>query len=172
MTEMEIRPRRKTSRLKGYNYRTKGAYLATICTQNRECRFGRIENGVMQLNGLGRIVEECIQGIPQHFPMVDVMAHVVMPNHVHLLLGLGLHDEDVGCPVIKYSLGEIINVFKGSVRRIYGSPVWQTRFYDHVIRGASDLLDTKERIKNNPAKWEEDKFFVGDELRGKDAEPL
>jgi hypothetical protein len=46
---------RRSIRLKGYNYSQAGAYFITICCQDKECRFGIIENGEMILNEFGMI---------------------------------------------------------------------------------------------------------------------
>jgi len=78
--------RRRSIRLSGYDYSQPGAYFVTICTLNRACLFGDIVNGVMQLNPIGRMVQECWRAIPQHFPHVVLDAFVVMPNHVHGIL--------------------------------------------------------------------------------------
>lgn len=41
--------RRRSIRLKQYDYTQTGAYFVTACTQNRECFFGEIVDGVMRL---------------------------------------------------------------------------------------------------------------------------
>ncbi len=38
---------RRSIRLKGYDYSQAGMYFITICCQDRECRFGKIENDEM-----------------------------------------------------------------------------------------------------------------------------
>ena len=38
---MEL-PKRKPTRLKGYDYSQNGAYFVTICTHNRKCILGNI----------------------------------------------------------------------------------------------------------------------------------
>ncbi len=43
---MEL-PKRKSIRLKGYDYSRNGAYFVTICTHNCECLFGEIFVGHM-----------------------------------------------------------------------------------------------------------------------------
>ena len=78
--------RRRSIRLPGYDYSQPGAYFVTICTLNRACLFGDIVNGVMRLNPMGCMVQECWMAIPQHFPHVVLDAFVVMPNHVHGIL--------------------------------------------------------------------------------------
>jgi hypothetical protein len=49
----------------------------------RECLFGKVEEGTMCVNALGRIAQEYWDDIPVHFENVNVDVFVVMPNHVH-----------------------------------------------------------------------------------------
>ena len=74
---------RRSIRLSGYDYSKNGAYLATICTRNRERLFGDIQGGNMILNDVGRIAQQCWHEIPRHYPHVSLGAFVVMPNHIH-----------------------------------------------------------------------------------------
>ncbi|XPS90233.1 uncharacterized protein Dvar_82520 [Desulfosarcina variabilis str. Montpellier] len=37
-------PHRRSIRLKGHDYSQKGYYFVTICTQNKICLFGQVEN--------------------------------------------------------------------------------------------------------------------------------
>ncbi len=66
-----------------WDYGWNAAYFVTICTKNRECWFGKISDGVMALSAIGHIANSCWHEIPNHFPFVELGAHVVMPNHVH-----------------------------------------------------------------------------------------
>src|SRR5690606_23286777 len=36
---------------------------------------------------------------------------------------------------------------------------WQSRFHDHIIRNDESFQRISEYIKNNPANWQEDKFY-------------
>jgi REP element-mobilizing transposase RayT len=74
---------RKSVRLRGYDYSQAGAYFVTIVTHRRDCLFGEILGEEMVFNDFGRIADECWRAIPEHFPNVELGAHVVMPNHVH-----------------------------------------------------------------------------------------
>ncbi|MCZ8217063.1 MAG: hypothetical protein O9262_12525, partial [Cyclobacteriaceae bacterium] len=38
---------------------------------------------------------------------------------------------------------------------------WQSLFYDHIIRSAEAYHRISNYIKSNPAKWVEDRFFLG-----------
>ena len=42
------------------------------------------------------------------------------------------------------------------LRDALGNPVWQTRFYDHIIRDEESFENIREYIKNNPANWDRD----------------
>ena len=82
-------PRRRATRLRGYDYSQLGAYFVTVCIQHREYLLGTISDGKMRLNEIGQIVVECLSYIPQHFPDVDLDAYVVMPNHIHGIIAWG-----------------------------------------------------------------------------------
>ena len=53
--------RRRTIRLKEYDYSQPGAYFVTICTYNRECLFGSMLDGEMIVNENGKIVDSKIK---------------------------------------------------------------------------------------------------------------
>ena len=60
---------RASIRLRDFDYSSAGAYFVTICTIQRECLFGEMEEGVLQMSDVGRMVEKCWVGMPNHFPM-------------------------------------------------------------------------------------------------------
>ncbi|MEM7772159.1 MAG: transposase [Cyanobacteria bacterium P01_E01_bin.6] len=82
------RHRRRSIRLKGYDYKAPGAYFITICTHQRERLFGEVVDGEMQLNRLGERVHACWLQLPNHFSRLQLDAYVVMPNHIHGILML------------------------------------------------------------------------------------
>lgn len=73
--------KRRSVRLKNYDYSQEGLYFVTICCQDKEHFFGKIENGKMILNPIGKIVKQCWEEIPKHFPNVALHSFVIMPNH-------------------------------------------------------------------------------------------
>ncbi len=80
--------RRRSLRLKGYDYSQEGAYFITICTHNRKCLLGEVIDNEVRLNDWGRIVEsEWLQTAILR-PYVSLDAYVVMPNHFHAILFL------------------------------------------------------------------------------------
>jgi len=76
----------ESSRLQNWDYGWNGAYFVTICTQDKICYFGEINNCTTQFSEIGEIANKYWQDIPFHFPYVFLDAFVVMPNHVHGVL--------------------------------------------------------------------------------------
>ena len=74
---------RRSIRLQEYDYRGAGVYFVTLCALQHECLFGEIADGTMSLNDSGLVVNEYWQGIPTHFPHVEMDTFAIMPNHFH-----------------------------------------------------------------------------------------
>ena len=77
---------RRSLRLKGHSYIEGGAYFITVCTYWRRCILGEIRDDEMHLNDLGVAVAQAWRATPDHFPLVQNDAFVVMPNHIHGLI--------------------------------------------------------------------------------------
>ena len=83
MTINPARHRRRSIRLRGYDYSQIGAYFVTICAHNWVCLFGDIEDGEMRLSDAGRVVGATWEGLPSYNPGVALDVFVIMPNHFH-----------------------------------------------------------------------------------------
>ena len=78
---------RRSIRLKGYDYSRSGLYFITLCVVDRICVFGNIVNGKMQLNDIGRLVEEeWLNTINIRKGDVRLHNYIVMPNHFHAII--------------------------------------------------------------------------------------
>ncbi len=77
---------RRSIRLSGYDYARRGAYFVTVCSHRRECVFGDILDGVVQLNEWGRIAREEWLRTKSVQPNVQLDVFVLMPNHFHGIL--------------------------------------------------------------------------------------
>ncbi len=88
-----LQHRRRSIRLKGYDYAQPGAYFVTIVTHSRQCLLGDIEAGEMRLTDVGQIVAACWQAIPNHFARARLDLFVVMPNHLHGIITIGIDDS-------------------------------------------------------------------------------
>lgn len=92
--------RRKSIRLKGYDYSQAGMYFITICCQNKECLFGEIFNYEILLNDAGHMINKWYAELENKFPDIKCNIHIIMPNHFHCILinsGIGNPEtESVG----------------------------------------------------------------------------
>ena len=89
--------RRRTVRLKDFDYAQPGGYFITVCTQDRRCLWGSVHAGDVWLNEIGRIAEKCWKDIPAHFPNVRMDTFCVMPNHLHGILLFGDKGRGTTC---------------------------------------------------------------------------
>ena len=153
------RPDRKTIRLQGFDYTSKGLYHVTICTKDSVPLFGDIQDAEMVYTDIGLIALEEMEVLGSRYAGVRVVEHVIMPNHVHMLISIdaGAHVSGTGSPNRAPTLGQIVGAYKAGVTRRAGGPIWQSRYYEHIVRGENDLWDTVQYIRNNPLKWQFDK---------------
>lgn len=73
-------------RAQWWDYGWNGAYFITICTQDREHYFGKIQKNKMVLSEVGIIADILWHQIPIHHKNVELGDFVVMPNHIHGIL--------------------------------------------------------------------------------------
>ena len=70
--------KRKSPRLKEYDYSQNGAYFVTICTQGR-CNLFGLEP---ELTPMGKIAKEQIELLKNRYDEITIDKYVVMPNHI------------------------------------------------------------------------------------------
>lgn len=87
---------RRPIRLKNFNYALPNDYFITICTQNMQHYFGKVENEKMVLNGAGQSIEKWWGSLKNKFFGIQLDEYVVMPNHFHGIVIVGA-DTQV-CP--------------------------------------------------------------------------
>ena len=176
---------RRSIRLQGCDYSQAGAYFVTISIQGRACLFGDIENGEMVLNEYGCAVRDEWLKTAEIRAEIQTGEFVVMPNHIHGILVIGMGTAVMGSGTarrarteytarraptterfgqpIAGSLPTIVRAFKSAatkrineIRQSPGVPVWQRNYYEHVIRNDTDYRQIAEYISDNPRLWEED----------------
>ncbi len=162
--------KRKSIRLKTFNYSQVGAYYITLCSLNRTCLFGEICDDQVTLSPFGKIVFYEWLNTPILRPNIQLDEFIVMPNHSH---GIIIINETCR-GVLQYAptnmfrsplqtVGAIVRGFKSAVtnkinilRKSPGQPVWQRNYFEHIIRDDSDMERIREYIYNNPKNWETD----------------
>ena len=157
--KMNDLPKRKLIRLPEYDYSQNNYYFVTICTHNKKHLFGMGEH----VTAYGLCAEKHLHRINSFFPCVRVDKYVVMPNHIHAIIAIEQNPaaRKNACPTP--TLGTVIGNYKAAVsREIHridpNQIVWQTRYYDHVIRNQQDYEAVWQYIDENPLKWELDEY--------------
>ena len=164
-------PKRKHPRLEHYDYSTAGAYFITICTQGRRCLLSRIVGrglapAEIQYTAYGRIAQEQLLLLEERYPSLKVDQYVIMPNHIHAILLLA---ETAGAS-LRPTIMDIVCAYKSLTTRQCkkAQPIeklFQSSFYEHVIRGREDYNEIAEYIVNNPNQWELDKLYSKETLQ-------
>jgi putative transposase len=66
-------------------------------------------------------------------------------------------------PMLSDNISRIIRWYKGrctfEMRKINPNFGWHPRFHDHIIRNSESFERIQNYIEENPARWEEDKFY-------------
>ena len=161
------RTERKPLRLQAYDYATPGAYFVTICTHKKRKILSKIVGQGLapaesRLSDSGEIVKRQLLFLKDRYPSIKIDKYIIMPNHVHAIIMIEVQAAGASpCP----TLSDVICAFKSLSAREYkkyypNDRLWQTSYYDHVIRGEKDYLEIWSYIDGNPDKWLEDRFYV------------
>ncbi len=165
-------PKRKPTRLQGYDYSQNGAYFITICTHDRKCVFwenhaGAInESTEIKINEYGKIAEQIIERLPDRY-YITIPKYVIMPNHIHMIIEITENEKHQENKEIRHyrsvtdkAVGYLkMNVSK-KMHNTYPGKIWQRSYHDHIIRGDSDYKKIWEYIDTNPIKWKLDCFYT------------
>ena len=132
----------------------------------------------MQLSQISKIAQQYWSEIPQHSKYTYLDEYVIMPNHVHGIIIINNPNNpsrgvpwnaptvdgewDLSQTMSKLSpksgsLSVIIRSYKSSVTRWSrrnGDDIflWQSRFYENIIRDEKSLNNIRRYIIDNPAK--------------------
>ncbi len=173
--------RSESHRLFNWDYSKDSIYFITFCTQEREYLFGKIINGIIELNDFGRIIEKEIIKSSEIRRNMLFHTSVIMPNHVHFLIEI-ITDTDSNkynseiqnnnhpdTHVSAYlqrkpnSISSFVSGFKSTTakqinmkRNTPFQRVWQNNYHDHVVRNEKSFFHIYEYIENNPLHWNED----------------
>ena len=160
-------PVRKSHRLKNWDYSQYGYYYVTICTQDKRkllCDIlGNELETQMYPTAIGQIVRENWEALSRIYPNVKTDYFCVMPNHIH---GILILEQQIGQS--QASLSQIVRGFKSVTTRAYNrlvpetekNTLWQSSYYDTVIRDDAMLKNIRNYIFGNPSKWLEDELYI------------
>ena len=111
-------------------------YFVTVCTKNRR--------KLLANKTVHQALINCGQsGIQRGYALGR---YVIMPNHIHLFVS-GTDDFDLG----RWIRG-LKRVVAAAVSG--GRSIWQTGFFDHVIRNSESYSQKWEYVRDNPVRAE------------------
>ena len=118
---MDKFPKRKSTRLKNYDYSDNGVYFITVCSKDRNNIFGKYNNTIVgeglapsrykykiKLTNLGQIIDNPWNDLPDKFDNIQLDQYIIMPNHIHSIL---IIDKRTGASPVP-TLQDIIGSFK------------------------------------------------------------
>ena len=159
---MEL-PERKHPRLKDYDYSQDGYYYVTIHTATPQICLSTVGQGlapadaVVRLTEAGRIVQKQLFLLETRFPFVRIDKYVIMPTHVHAIL---VFSGMTAGASPRPTLMDVIGAYKSLTTRecnciaqTPGRRLFQTSFYDTVLRNEQAYRECWQYIENNPLKW-------------------
>jgi len=167
-TKAEL-PKRKSTRLKDFDYSSEGAYFVTICVRDRKQILSRVVElkgtavgeGLAppeyktQLTSCGKIAQEQLLLLEERYPSVTIEDYIIMPDHIHAIIFL--HEKTGGASPSPTS-DDVICAFKSLTARICKQPygiekIFQRSYADHIVRDKDDYETRKKYIYENPMRW-------------------
>ncbi|MDY6017849.1 MAG: transposase [Oscillospiraceae bacterium] len=183
MNENELLPERKLHRLKSWDYSQNGYYFITVCTKDKRALLAKVGNAVpgvpknslnLHLTPIGKIVKTAWEGISKIDDNIKTDLFCIMPNHIHGIIIIENQEYDVSEAERRgrRSLQDIVRGFKSVSTREYNKIVpeseknklWQSSFYDEIIRNDQMLYEARKYIKYNHLKHYSGRLFKGNDL--------
>ena len=150
--------KRKQIHLKGFNYSShEHVFFLTICTADKQPSFSdsKVSDLIVKELEYRRTNQE-----------IKLFCYCIMPDHLHLLISLNENYIRREGAFRERTLQDWVSAFKRYTARTAGQrfeirPLWQSNFYDHVVRRGESLVEICSYILNNPVRrgmvssWEE-----------------
>ena len=160
-------PKRKHPRLDTFDYSSAGAYFVTICTQDRRCVLSDITTesshspANVKYTNYGFLAEQQLLTLKERFPFLDIYNYVIMPNHIHIVF---VFHRQSGESDVKEALTDVICAYKSLTAKAcremgFSGKLFQTSFYEHIIRNYDEYKEIAEYIENNPINWYYDELY-------------
>lgn len=146
------RPERKWVRMHRCAYDA-GVFFVTICCcYGRKRFFGYVADGKMHHNELGGIADKTLLDMGRFHKGIHVTDRIVMPDHVHFIVNIERStSQNLAMTVGEYkSMISKIWLDRCKERNIVAGHLWQSGFYEHIIRDSEDYEAIRTYIYNNP----------------------
>lgn len=176
-TVSDVLPKRKLHRLKSWDYSSNGYYFITICTKDKKNLLANVGNAVPgvppELTPIGKAIERAWNRINDVDSNFKTDYFRIMPNHIHGIIIIENQEADVSDAERRgrRSLPDIVRGFKSATTREYNKLVpekdrnklWQSSFYDEIIKNEQMLFEARKYIEFNHLKHYNGILFKGHE---------
>jgi putative transposase len=133
-TRMPNRP----GRFREFDYVGLHTYFLTICTESRQRAFADIEFGKWAAAQLLR------QASARAF---EVTAYSLMPDHAHLVLQGKTDESNLKSLILSWNTRTAYEWRMAKAQRL-----WQSGYYDHVLREGENVLAVARYVLMNPVR--------------------
>jgi putative transposase len=131
-----------------------GDYHIVLLTRRRRHTLGKVLGGVFTPSEYGEFVEESLLTMIRASPGLKLFEYALMPNHVHIAMGLA----GVGPTVSAW-----VNAFESrATRRGRNAGAWTSEespwaegMWCERITDSQQMRVTRAYIRNNPIRWTE-----------------
>jgi REP element-mobilizing transposase RayT len=176
---------RQSIRLRGWDYTTPGGYFITICTHRRENLFENPRLRAVVEYAWQNIPCQPHAGhvaLDEWVVMPNHLHGILVLEEIDDSLGrgeAGRTDDEFAtgsslrpAPPLRRdpiglkpgSVGAIVGNFKSlttrqvnNLQRTPGAKVWQRGYYDRIVRNERELDAIRQYIRDNPARWTDDR---------------
>ncbi|MEE0111495.1 MAG: transposase [Oscillospiraceae bacterium] len=155
--------KRKRPRLKQYDYSLPGYYYVTIHTEKNTPHLSNVQTGgafhraSVHLTELGKIAQQQLLLLEKRYAHVKMDKYVIMPTHIHAIIRL---TEGTAGASPRPTVPDVIGAYKSLTTRACnqafctpGRKLFQTSFYDMVLRNETAYQECWRYIDENPEKW-------------------
>ena len=110
----------------------------------------------------GKIAEKHLLLLEERYPFLSIGQYVIMPNHIHFILFL---NEDTAGASPRPTIMDIVCAYKSLTtiecrKNGFSDKLFQSSFYEHIIRGREDYDEIRKYIYENPLNWYYDELYL------------
>ncbi|MEG2833295.1 MAG: transposase [Ruthenibacterium sp.] len=164
--------------MKDYDYSQNGYYYVTLCVSERKNLLCSLvgSDALVAPSPLGQKVIACWNNISLLNENIEIDKFILMPNHIHGIIVIKNADAEIAKQEKMFdfeiterrgrrSLQGLLKDFKSvttrQYKKMYGadSSLWQSSFYDEIIRNQEQYEKIWQYIETNPSKWKEDVLY-------------
>ena len=156
-------PKRKHPRLKQYDYSQPGYYYITIHLNRDVPALSYVEPGTaherakIHLSAFGEIAKRQLDTLEKRYAHIKIDKYVIMPTHIHAIIRI---TQKTAGASLHTTVADVVGAYKSLTTRACnllmqtpGRKLFQTSFYDSVIRNEKMYQQCWKYIDENPEKW-------------------